>query len=180
MSTDSGGGFFDKIKRILGIGASPQDDYVEERRTANRMAMRIPVQLRRPGQSWEGHTVNLSPGGLLVCTDAAPTEGSQIDIAFDGVVGASDVVVSCRVVYLTDNPQPGLGLQIDRQGTGREGCSAYRQLVMHYRKHPPLLEERRKGIHEARCAKCNWMGRVAGTQPTCPRCGTKDMRLIGA
>lgn len=180
MSTDSdGGGFFGKIKKFLGIGAGAQDEYVEERRAVTRMPMRISVELRRPGQTWEGTTVDLSPTGLLVQTEAAPTEGSPVEVCFEGIAGSANVLVTARVVYLTDAPRPGLGLQIDRRATGPAGCTAYRQLVMHYRKHPPLLEEKRRGIHEARCDKCQWIGRVAGTTPTCPRCGSKAMKLLG-
>ena len=175
------GGFFGSlgrsIKRLFGLGDAAEDDFVEERRAAKRMKIKIPVQLEGASRTHEGRTHDLSPIGIFVRTEAAPATGVRMTLLFEGVgKDARVVMVVGRVIRTTEKPVKGLGFQFDRQATGPDDWTRFREMVFHYRRHPPLLEEIGRGIRETKCESCGWVGRVAGQTDRCPTCGKKSLK----
>lgn len=153
-----------------------------ERRRAKREEISIPVILSVGHRRVDGARArNLSPIGLFVETDAVPPRGSSVQLVFERVGDdAGAIEVQGEVVWTSMPPDEGVGVQINRKLTEELHLKNYRAMVLHYIRHPPLLEQPQTGkFREIRCSKCNWVGRVSVVKPACPSCGSLDVTSLG-
>lgn len=150
-------------------GAALADE--PDRRASKRLELPIQVQLKiGSGQFLPRRLRDINQRALCAETDVGE-EGDAAAVRFAGnpeVCGPFTLVG--RVVRTTEQP-PVSVIDIDRQATTPEAQQQYRNLVLHYIQHKPLLEELAKGYFEGRCQTCGWIGRVGNKSPSCSRCG---------
>ena len=151
-----------------------------ERRRARREEITIPVNLtvghRKIGQA---RARSLSPIGLFIETDAAPPKGTGVKLLFDGIgESATPIEVFGEVIWTSLPPDQGMGIQIDRKMTTDKSVKGFRAMVLHYIRHPPLLQQQADGYIDVRCSSCMWIGRTSARKPTCPRCGSRDLKSV--
>ena len=170
-------GFLAKLAERFKGGASSSDVELERRR-AKREEISIPVRLRAGHRRIDNARArNLSPIGLFVETDTIPPRGSTITLVFNGVgEGSGDIEVIGEVVWTSIPPDEGIGIQINRQKTDEDALKGFRAMVLHYIRHPPLLDGGGSGKYrEVKCNNCSWIGRVGAGNPMCPSCGSLDL-----
>ncbi len=170
-------GFLAKLAERFkgGMGSS---DVELERRRAKREEISIPVKLRAGHRRIDNARArNLSPIGLFVETDTIPPRGSTITLVFNGIGEESgEIEVVGEVVWTSIPPDEGIGIQINRQKTEENALKGFRAMVLHYIRHPPLLDSAQSGKYrEVKCNKCGWLGRVGAGTPKCPSCGSLDI-----
>ena len=168
-------GFFVKlVDRIKGV--EPESNIQLERRRAKREEISIPVKLSVGHRRIDGARARtLSPIGLFVETNSVPPRGSTVKLSFEGVNQDNAAIdVFGEVVWTSMPPDEGVGIQINRKMTDEPNLKNYRAMVLHYIRHPPLLESHQSGkFREIRCNRCDWIGRVSVVKPACPSCGWK-------
>lgn len=160
-----------RLKKALGTSRA-QESY-ENQRASKRVALPIPVRLQVGARGTEQrrlHDVSLL--GLFIESSEAYAAGERAGVRFDGYPGICETfVLYGSVVRQQEGKNPGVGILIDRKETSDEALKQYRQLVLHYLRHRPLLEDRNRGLFEGRCKACGWLGRVARRSPRCSKCG---------
>ena len=173
-------GFFGKlVDRIK--GGEPESNIQLERRRAKREEISIPVKLSVGHRRIDGARArNLSPIGLFVETNSVPPRGSTVKLSFEGVNQDNAAIdVFGEVVWTSMPPDEGVGIQINRKMTDEPNLKNYRAMVLHYIRHPPLLESHQSGkFREIRCNRCDWIGRVSVVKPACPSCGSLDVTSL--
>jgi hypothetical protein len=173
-------GFFGKLVDRLKGGDSESSIQLERRR-AKREEISIPVKLTVGHRRIDGARArNLSPIGLFVETNSVPPRGSTVKLVFEGVNQDNlPIEVLGEVVWTSMPPDEGVGIQINRKMTDEVNLKHYRAMVLHYIRHPPLLESPQNGkFREVRCTRCDWIGRVSVVKPACPSCGSLDVKAL--
>lgn len=173
-------GFFGKLVDRLKGGESESTIQLERRR-AKREEISIPVKLTVGHRRIDGARArNLSPIGLFVETNSVPPRGSTVKLVFEGVNQDNlPIEVLGEVVWTSMPPDEGVGIQINRKMTDEVNLKHYRAMVLHYIRHPPLLESPQNGkFREVRCTRCDWIGRVSVVKPACPSCGSLDVKAL--
>jgi hypothetical protein len=173
-------GFFGKLVDRLKGGESESTIQLERRR-AKREEISIPVKLTVGHRRIDGARArNLSPIGLFVETNSVPPRGSTVKLVFESVNQDNlTIEVLGEVVWTSMPPDEGVGIQINRKMTDEANLKHYRAMVLHYIRHPPLLESSQTGkFREIRCSRCNWIGRVSVVKPACPSCGSLDVKSL--
>lgn len=173
-------GFFGKLVERLKGGESESTIQLERRR-AKREEISIPVKITVGHRRIDGARArNLSPIGLFVETSSVPPRGSTVKLVFEGVNQDNMAIeVLGEVVWTSMPPDEGVGVQINRKMTDETSLKHYRAMVLHYIRHPPLLESPQAGkFREIRCSQCNWIGRVSVVKPACPSCGSLDVKAL--
>ena len=173
-------GFFGKLVDRLKGGESESTIQLERRR-AKREEISIPVKLTVGHRRIDGARArNLSPIGLFVETNSVPPRGSTVKLVFEGVNQDNlPIEVLGEVVWTSMPPDEGVGIQINRKMTDEVNLKHYRAMVLHYIRHPPLLESPQNGkFREVRCTRCDWIGRVSVVKPACPSCGSLDGKAL--
>ncbi|MBT6176498.1 MAG: PilZ domain-containing protein [Deltaproteobacteria bacterium] len=173
-------GFFGKLVDRLKGGESESTIQLERRR-AKREEISIPVKLTVGHRRIDGAKArNLSPIGLFVETNSVPPRGSTVKLVFESVNQDNlTIEVLGEVVWTSMPPDEGVGIQINRKMTDEVNLKHYRAMVLHYIRHPPLLESPQTGkFREIRCSRCDWIGRVSVVKPACPSCGSLDVKSL--
>tara|TARA_B100000497_G_C7397516_1_gene252319 strand:+ start:47 stop:586 length:540 start_codon:yes stop_codon:yes gene_type:complete len=173
-------GFFGKLVDRLKGGESESTIQLERRR-AKREEISIPVKLTVGHRRIDGARArNLSPIGLFVETNSVPPRGSTVKLVFESVNQDNlTIEVLGEVVWTSMPPDEGVGIQINRKMTDEVNLKHYRAMVLHYIRHPPLLESSQTGkFREIRCSRCDWIGRVSVVKPACPSCGSLDVKSL--
>ena len=173
-------GFFGKLVDRLKGGESESTIQLERRR-AKREEISIPVKLTVGHRRIDGAKArNLSPIGLFVETNSVPPRGSTVKLVFESVNQDNlTIEVLGEVVWTSMPPDEGVGIQINRKMTDEVNLKHYRAMVLHYIRHPPLLESPQTGKYrEIRCSRCDWIGRVSVVKPACPSCGSLDVKSL--
>jgi hypothetical protein len=108
-----------------------------------------------------------------------PAEVGEVAVVrFEGYPGVCPAfILYGRVARIVSGKQPGVGIAIDREGSSPEALLQFRQLVLHYMHHRPLLDEIARDFFEGRCEACDWIGRVGTRAPVCPSCGERVRAL---
>lgn len=165
-------------QRDKGLPAARKADGAQER-AGRRVHLPIPVRAKiglAPSRESRLRDVSVS-GFRLDWQDAAET-GDVAVVRFVGYPGVcAAFILHGRVARVITGKSPGLGLAIDREASSREALTHFRQLVLHYVRHKPLLEEIARDFFEGRCEACDWVGRVGVRAPVCPRCGQRVKAL---
>lgn len=148
-------------------------------RAGSRARLPIPVTARigaAPSRQTRLHDVSVS--GCRIDWPEPVEPGEPAIIRFAGYPGVCPAfILHCRVVRVVDDGLPGLGIAIDRGESPAEALNHLRQLVLHYMRHKPLLDEIERDFSEGRCEACGWIGRVGTRAPNCPRCGGRVRAL---
>ncbi|MDY0061822.1 MAG: PilZ domain-containing protein [Myxococcota bacterium] len=177
MAAQQAGGFFASLGRFFGLGGRGEEELIEHRGAA-RIELRLPVRVRHgTGHDHPGQTRNISPIGLFLEVDGLLPCGALLTLFFEGIGQAPEIPLVVKVVRTESQPVKGLGVTIERAATGAEAWGRFRDLVNHYRHHPPLLQDQRSGFVEASCPGCSWVGRVGEKALRCPRCGQPVKRI---
>lgn len=141
-------------------------------RSGPRSRLPIPVRARigaAPSRDSRLHDVSIS-GFRIDWTEPAEV-GQPVIARFDGYPGVCPAfILHGRVAHVAGGRSPGVGVAIDRAGSAPEALRSFRQLVLHYMHHRPLLVELARDFFEGRCEACDWIGRVGARKPVCPRC----------
>ena len=150
-----------------------------QERAAPRAKLPIPIQAKIGLAPSRGSRLrDVSVSGFQIEWPVAAEVGEAAIVRFDGYPGVCPAfILHGRVVRLVAGESPGLGIAIDREGSSPEGLEQFRQLVLHYMRHKPLLEEISRDFFEGRCDACEWVGRVGARAPVCPRCGERVRAL---
>jgi hypothetical protein len=148
-------------------------------RVGPRAQLPIPVRAKighAPSQERRLYDVSVSGCRLEWPDPAEPGEAAIV--RFEGYPGVCPVfILHGRVVRVVTGKEPALGIAIDREGSPPEALRHFRQLVLHYMRHKPLLDEIGRDFFEGRCEICDWIGRVGARAPVCPRCGQRVSAL---
>ena len=144
-------------------------------RAGRRARLPIPLTVRigaAPARETRLHDVSVS-GFRIDWPDPAAVGESAI-IRFTGYPGVCPpFILHGRVARVIEDRSPGLGIAVDREGSSAEALTHLRELVLHYMRHKPLLDELEREFFEGRCEACDWLGRVGKRSPVCPRCGER-------
>ena len=153
-------------------GAGPAAGRSGER-GGRRAKLPLPVRLKvGNAQSRDCRIYDVSVSGFRIDWPDAAEVGETALMRFEGYPGVCPAfILHGRVVRVIAGPSPGVGIEIDRQGSLPEALSFFRVLVLHYMRHKPLLDELVRDFFEGRCQGCDWIGRVGARSPVCPRCG---------
>ena len=170
-------GLFKLGRRLLAGEAEPAPPG-PERRASRRVALGLPVQVCVGGGKFRpSRVVDANLRGVAVQADEAGI-GESIAISFPGIPKVLPAFnLTGRVTRVVDGSDPLVGVRIDRAGSSAEALAQYRNYVVYYLRHKPLLEEISSGYFEGRCVTCDWVGRVGRRNPTCSNCGGEVERL---
>ncbi|MGB5890042.1 MAG: PilZ domain-containing protein [Thermoanaerobaculia bacterium] len=151
-----------------------------ERRASKRVELPIPVELKLGQGDFQATRLsNVSLHGMLVENAGSAPPGEIAALQFEGYPGVCEpFLILGRVVRVTDDSPPAVGIEIDFQATGEEAIGLFKTLVRHFLRHRGLLEDVWKGYFEGRCKSCGWIGRVGERSPRCPKCGEEDVEPI--
>lgn len=163
-------------------GSDPSPEPAADRgreRAGRRAQLPIPVRVKvGKSASRESRLHDVSVSGLRIDWPEAAEIGEPAVIRFDGYPGVCPAfILHGRIARVITGRSPGLGIVIDRAGSSPEILQNLRQLVLHYMRHKPLLDELRRDFFEGRCEACVWIGRVGVRAPVCPRCGARVRAL---
>jgi len=88
-------------------------DIAEERRHAERVALKAKVTISSETNFFTGWSQNISEGGIFISSLAPPTVGTVVDVNLDLGDSGETVALSCKVVWIrTEGGQPvGCGCQ---------------------------------------------------------------------
>ncbi|TNF71424.1 MAG: hypothetical protein EP299_11850 [Acidobacteria bacterium] len=167
--------------KSLGLRRAEKKSYDgPERRASKRVELPIPVELKiGQGDFQATRLSNVSLHGMAVENVGSAPPGEIAALQFEGYPGVCEpFLILGRVVRVTDEDPPGVGIEIDSQATGEEAIGLFKTLVRHFLHHRGLLEDLWKGYFEGRCKSCGWIGRVGERSPRCPKCGEEDVEPI--
>jgi uncharacterized protein (TIGR02266 family) len=88
-------------------------DIAEERRHAERVALKAKVSITSETNFFTGWSQNISEGGIFISSLAPPTVGTVVDVNLDMGTDGETITLSCKVVWIrTEAGQPvGCGCQ---------------------------------------------------------------------
>jgi hypothetical protein len=147
---------------------------------SRRAQLPIPVRAKiGQTESQDRRLRDVSVSGFRIDWPAAAEVGETVLARFQGYPGVCPAfILHGRVARFIAGESPELGIALDREESSPEALEHYRQLVLHYLRHKPLLGKLRPSFFEGRCEACGWLGRVGARTPVCPRCsgrvGTLD------
>ncbi|MDH3743681.1 MAG: PilZ domain-containing protein [Acidobacteriota bacterium] len=167
-------GLFGRLKGAL---AEKQGEGTAERRVSKRIELPIPVHSRiGQGEEEEARLQDISVQGLRLIGGTGGLLGESASIRFDGYPGiCQSFSLVGKVVRVVEEEPGGVAIEIDRRETPVESLKQYRQLVLHYIRHKPLLDEVDSGLFEGQCESCGWLGHVSARKPCCPRCADEHV-----
>lgn len=163
-------------RRWLGAEAPPptQPSPASDRRAGRRVLLGLPVQACvQGGKFHDCKILDANPRGIAVEPAEDATPGQSIALSFTGIPKEVPpfTLFGEIVRVFGDVPHQALGIRVDRRRTTPDAATHYRNFVLYYLRHKPLLEEIGSGYFEARCAMCGWVGRVGRRNPACSNCG---------
>lgn len=146
-----------------------------KKRRSPRSRLPIPVRAKIGlAPTRESRLRDVSVSGFRLDWPDGPEPGELAVVRFAGYPGICPAFsLQGRVVRVIAESSPGVGIAIDREGSSPEALQQFRQLVLHYMRHRPLLDELGRDFFEGRCQECEWIGRVGVRTPVCPCCGER-------
>ncbi len=155
---------------------SPEGAAGESPERASRRA-KLPIPIRAKiglAPARQSRLRDVSVSGFRIDWQDATEIGDPVIARFEGYPGVCPAfILHGRVARVVTGSSPGVGVAIDRAGSPPESLEHFRQLVLHYMRHRPLLDELVRDFFEGRCKECGWIGRVGARSPVCPRCGER-------
>ena len=142
---------------------------------SRRAELPIPVQAKIGlAPAMQSRLRNVSVSGFRVDWRDTAETGEAVIARFEGYPGVCPAfILHGHVARVIAGSSPGIGVAIDRTGSSAESLEHFRQLVLHYMRHRPLLAKQARDFFEGSCEACEWIGRVGARSPVCPRCGER-------
>ncbi len=170
-------GMFGKL-----FGGKKSKEVQLEGRDSQRVRLTIPLLASIDGKRLAHTTAtNLSPMGLFLNTDDTPlTPDTKVDLEFTGLEQTLQPIrVIGRVAWIASAPNPGAGMEIDREHTDDGELRRYRAMVLYLIRHPNEAGRKQTGsFKSAVCRGCNWSGMVSVRGGKCPKCGGESFKKI--
>ena len=119
------------------------EDELSKQKRSRRGGVVVPVIVVAAGSRLHGATeaLNASPSGLFIaCDPPAMPIGTRVEILLTAQDEEEPVRVVGTVVRHSNDPSPGMGIQIDRNSTPPPALQRYRALILHAIRHRPVGE----------------------------------------
>ena len=102
-----------EMKKAVADEKQRLHDIAEERRHAERVALKAQVTITSETNFFTGWSQNISEGGIFISSLAPPTVGTVVDVNLDLGGDGETIALSCKVVWIrTEAGQPvGCGCQ---------------------------------------------------------------------
>ena len=120
-----------------------KDASSDQQKRSRRGGVVVPVIVVAGGSRLHGATeaLNASPSGLFIgCDPPSMPIGTRVEILLTAPDEEEPVRVVGTVVRHSNDPSPGMGIQIDRNSTPPEALQRYRALILHAIRHRPASD----------------------------------------